>query len=236
MIRLATVSFIDQPGVRGIAWARRDGARIFRRAIRHSRCVRFLRWAVPLGIVAALAVIVLAAELDPLRMLAKLPVDFSSLVVSGTKITMQAPRLTGFTRDQRHYELTASAAAQDVTKPDTIELQGVHGTSEMSDKSVLDVRAKGGIYDTKSEMLSLRQDVVLKSSSGIEVYLSEALVDTHSGNVTSESPVEVHMHQGTINANRLEVVNSGDEIRFENGVTAVMVSRVSPLNAGARTP
>ena len=33
------------------------------------------------------------------------------------------------------------------------------------------------------------------------------------------------MHQGTINANRLEVEESGDVIRFGQGVTMVMVGQ-----------
>lgn len=202
---------------------RNDGDRQFRAAVRHSRGVRMLRWAIPVSVVAVVAVSFAASWLNPLHMLAKLPIDPSKLVISGTKITMQAPRLSGYTRDSRPYEFSAQAAAQDVTKPDKLELQGVHGKSELRDRSVLDVTAQSGIYDIKTEMMSLRQNIVLKSSSGLEVRLSEALVDTRAGNVTSEAPVEVHMPQGTINANRLEVVNSGDEIRFENGVTAVMM-------------
>ena len=60
---------------------------------------------------------------NPLRMLGKLPVDIGNLVISGTKITMEQPHLSGFTRDARAYELTADAAAQDLTKPDIVELQ-----------------------------------------------------------------------------------------------------------------
>jgi lipopolysaccharide export system protein LptC len=61
----------------------------------------------------------------------------------------------------------------------------------------------------------------MKSTSGFEVYLSEAVVDIHSSNVVSEKPVEVRMQQGVINANRMEVVDSGEVIRFGGGVTMV---------------
>ncbi len=60
-----------------------------------------------------------------------MPIDIGNLVVSGTKITMQQPRIAGFTSDQRAYELTAQAAARDLLKPDVIELQGLHATMEM---------------------------------------------------------------------------------------------------------
>jgi lipopolysaccharide export system protein LptC len=234
---LTTVSPIDGPGPRGFTMGqRRDGADVFRSAVRHSRWVRLLRRAIPAVIVAALAVIVIVARFDPLRMLTKLPVDFGSLVVSGTKITMQAPRLSGYTRDSRPYEVTAQAAAQDITKPDTIELQGIHGSGELQDRSTLELSAQTGTYNTKSEMLTLQQDIVLKSSTGLQAFLSEAAIDAHAGNVVSDKPVEVKMPQGTINANHLEVSDSGSLISFLGGVTMVLVPQRAPAGAGARTP
>jgi lipopolysaccharide export system protein LptC len=222
---LTTASSIDQRATHGYTMMRRsDGARAFRKAMRHSRRVRLVRLAIPVILVGAIAIGLLAAQFNPLRMLTALPVDFGSLVVSGTKITMQQPRIAGFTRDSRPYELTARAAAQDVTKPDTIELQGLHGKAEMPDKALFELTADTGLYDSKAEMLTLRQNIILKSSGGIEVYLSEAVVDVHSSNVVSEKPVEVRLPQGTINANRMEVIESGDTIRFGNGVTMIMTS------------
>jgi lipopolysaccharide export system protein LptC len=222
--RLSIASPIDQRP-RGYALGSRgDGARMFRKAMRHSRYVRTLRLMIPLAIVGAVAGGLVAAQFNPLRMLSALPVDFSSLVVSGTKITMQAPRIAGFTKDSRPYELTARAAAQDVTNPDTIELQGLHGKTEMPDKALYDMTADGGLYDSKAELLTLRQNIILKSTSGFEVYLSEAVVDIHSSNIVSDKPVQVRMQQGTINANRMEVQESGDLIRFGGGVTMVMTA------------
>lgn len=217
---------------------RGDGARVFRKAMRHSRRVRILRLAIPAGVFVAIALAILAAQLNPLRMLTTLPVDFSSLVVSGTKITMQQPRIAGFTSNSRPYELTADAAAQDVTNPDLIELHGIHGKSEMPDKAVFEVTADSGLYDSKAEMVTLRQNVIVKSTSGFEVYLSEALVDVHASNMVSEKPVEVRMQQGIINANRMEVAESGNEIRFSGGVTMVMSSgnRVMHLDGKLGVP
>jgi len=203
---------------------RGDGARVFRNAVRHSRLVRIMRLAIPASILVAIAFSLLGARVDPLRILTRLPVDFASLVVSGTKITMQQPRIAGFTRDSRPYELTARAAAQDVTHPDTFELQGIHGKTQMPDKAELELAAASGTYDGKAEMLTLRQDIVFTSSNGFEVYLSEAVVDLRSSNIVSERPVEVKLQQGTIKANRMEVVESGDVIRFGGGVTMYLTS------------
>jgi lipopolysaccharide export system protein LptC len=233
--RLSIASPIDQRAAHGYTMMRRgDGARVFRKAMRHSRRVRLMRLAIPAGVLAAIGFGLLSAQFDPMRMLTALPVDFSSLVVSGTKITMQQPRIAGFTKDSRPYELTARAAAQDLANPDTIELQGLHGKTEMPDKALFELTADVGVFDSKAEALTLRQNVVLKSSSGFEVYLSEALIDVHSSNVVSEKPVEVRMLQGTINANRMEVVDGGDVIRFGGGVTTVLTSGTHAMHLDGR--
>jgi len=42
------------------------------------------------------------------------------------------------------------------------------------------------------------------------------------------------MQQATINANRLEVTNSGEVIRFEGGVTVLLTPEKSGEKAGTR--
>ena len=106
--------------------SRGDSERAFRAARRHSRVVRILRIAIPLAVVLGLTGISLVTYFNPLRMLAKLPIDVGNLVVSGTKITMEQPRLSGFTATRAPMSFTADAAAQDLTKPDIVELRNIH--------------------------------------------------------------------------------------------------------------
>ena len=194
--------------------SRGNTERAFLAARRHSRLVRILRIAVPTVVSFALVVVILITYLNPLRMLAKLPINIDNLVVSGTKVTMEQPRLAGFTRDARAYELTADTAAQDMTKPDIIELRNIRAKVEMQDKSTMELNAATGLYDAKGETLRLDRDIVLNSSTGYQGRLSEALVDIRKGNVISEHPVEVRLLQGTLNANRLDIIDSGEVIRF----------------------
>lgn len=202
---------------------RGDGERAFRSARRHSRAVRILRVAIPLAVVLGFTGIFLITYFNPLRLLAKLPVDVGNLVVSGTKITMEHPRLSGFTGDARAYELSADAAKQDLTKPDLIELHNIRAKVQMQDKSTVEVSATAGIYDSKGETIKLDQNIVLSSSTGYRGRLSQATVDIRKGNVLSEQPVEVDLLQGTLNANRLEIVDSGDLVRFDGGVKMILM-------------
>jgi len=213
----------DDDATRAYWTTGRDNAnRAFVAARRHSRVVRILRVAIPVTVSVALLVMFLITYLNPLRMLAKLPINLDNLVVSGTKVTMEQPRLAGFTRDARAYELTADTAAQDMTKPDMVELRNIRGKVEMQDKSKLELSAATGLYDAKAETLRLDRDILLNSSAGYQGRLSEAMVDIRKGNVSSQHPVEVRLLQGTLNANRLDIVDSGDVIRFHGGVVMDM--------------
>lgn len=216
---------------------RGDAERAFRAARRHSRLVRFLRITIPAAVVLGTVTITLITYFNPLRMLAKLPANINDVVVSGTKITMEQPRLSGFTKDQRAYEFTADAAAQDLTKPDIVELHNIHAKVEMQDKSMMDMTADNGVYNTKIEILKLENNIRLASSNGNKGRLSEATIDVRKGNVVSDKPVELEMLQGVLNANRLEIVDSGAVVFFKDGVTMTLMLNGTPYRkpvAGAQ--
>jgi lipopolysaccharide export system protein LptC len=161
----------------------------------------------------------------------RLPGELGKLVIKGTKITMQRPRLDGFTSDARPYEFTANDAAQDISKPDFMELQEPRGRMRMQDKSTVDMSAKSGTYDMKSEMLTLQDDIHLVSSTGYEARLSEAVVDLRKGDVVSEKPVWVKLLNGVLNAKRLEVVDNGSVMRFGGGVAMTLEPDKAPAKA-----
>jgi lipopolysaccharide export system protein LptC len=202
---------------------RGNSDRAFRAARRHSRVVRTLRVAIPLAVVLGFTGVFLLVYFNPLRMLAKLPVDIGSVVVAGTKITMEKPHLSGFTQDARAYELSADMAKQDVTKPDIIELRNIRAKVQMQDKSMMELSAATGVYDSKGDTLKLNQNILLSSSTGYSGRLSEAMIDIRKGYVVSTQPVEVEMLQGTLNAKGLEIVDSGDLLRFEGGVSLTLM-------------
>jgi lipopolysaccharide export system protein LptC len=196
------------------ASGRGDTELVYRNALRHSRHVRWLRAAVLTGIAAVLLGVVAANYLPSLGEI-RLPGELGKLVIKGTKITMQAPKLTGYTSDARPYEFTANAAAQDIAKPDLVELEQIHAKMGMADKSTVEMTAPSGIYDMKGNTLTLNDDIALASSTGYAARLTEALVDMKTGNVVSNQPVKVKLLNGSLNGKRMEITEKGDVIRFE---------------------
>jgi lipopolysaccharide export system protein LptC len=220
---LTAFSDLEPQGARVFTRGRDNSERAFRRAARHSRHVRMLRIAVPASATLALVGgIALSQLFAPLRALSQLPVDLGSVVVSGSKIMMQQPRIAGFTRENRRYDLTAQAAGQDLTKPDLVELRGIHATLEQED-GALEATARDGLYNSKTELLTLNNDIKVNSASGLQAVLSEAVLDTRAGKITSEKPVVIQTPTVNVNANRMEVSEGGEVMRFEQGVVVLLL-------------
>ena len=193
-------------------------------AARHSRLVRVLRIAVPTVVGLAMAGVVAISIFNPFRALMKqLPIDMDNLVVSGSKITMESPHMSGFTPDQRPYEVWAKTATQDLTDPDRVELKTLRAKVLQEDRSTVTLEARTGLFDTKAQLLDLRKDIFLQSSTGYEARLSQALLDIGKGNVTSEEPVDVKLLNGTLTADRLRITEKGALVRFEGHVVMNLV-------------
>jgi lipopolysaccharide export system protein LptC len=215
-------------------------------AARHSRMVRILRIAVPAVVALAMAGVVAISIFNPFRILMKkLPVDMDNLVVSGTKITMESPHMSGFSPDQRPYEVWAKTATQDLTDPDHVELKTLRAKVLMEDRTTtVTMDARTGLFDTKAQLLDLRKDIFLQSSTGYEARLSQALVDIGKGNVTSEEPVDVKLLNGTLTADKLRITEKGELVRFEGHVVMNLImdgpdpapAAAEPVNEPEPTP
>jgi len=191
----------------------------FAMAERHSRLVRVLRIAVPAAVALALAIIIAISIFNPFRMLLpKLPLDMGNLVVSGTKITMEAPHLSGYTPDRRPYDVWAKTATQDVSDPDHLDLKTLRAKVRLEDQSIVTLDAKKGLMNTKDQLLDLHDDIFLQTSSGYQARLSQAFVDMGKGTVNSDEHVDVKLTNGTLSSDRLRITGGGEVVRFEGNV------------------
>jgi lipopolysaccharide export system protein LptC len=188
---------------------------------------------VPAGIAALLLTVIGINYLPPIGGF-RLPGELGKLVIHGTKITMQQPRLSGYTVDSRAYEFSADAAGQDITKPNLVELHQLHAKMELEDKSTVEMSAVSGVYDAKTEMLTLSENIELVSSTGYEGRLAEAVIDVRKGNVVSDKPVAVKMLDGFLNAKRLDIIDRGSVVRFSGvAMTLLPGKRASAENSRA---
>jgi len=215
-------------------------SRAFQKARRHSRWVRFAKIAIPVGAVLAMVLLGLVAYLDPFRKIEGLTVG--PITVSGTNVTMESPKLTGFKNDNRPYEVTASAATQDVRKPNFVELKDLRARVVTDDKgSAARLEAATGVLDTQKEQMNLRQDIRVRTDAGQEIQLRSAFVDFKAGTVVSEEPVTVILANGLIEATGLEVADNGKVMHFRGRVRTtfdrpVASDQTAPPSAPAPAP
>jgi lipopolysaccharide export system protein LptC len=221
------VNSVQNPAYQAVMEAR------FASAARHSRLVRALRIAVPSAVILAMTAIVGVSIFNPFRMLLpKLPVDMGNLVVSGTKITMQSPHMSGYTNDRRPYELWAKTATQDLTDRDHLDLKTLRAKLLMEDQTTITIDALNGLFDSKAQLLDLHKDIFLQTSTGYEARLSQAFVDMAKGTVTSDEHVDVKLLNGTLTADRLRITGRGEVVRFEGNVV-MDLDNMGDLNKSA---
>jgi lipopolysaccharide export system protein LptC len=98
----------------------------------------------------------------------------------------------------------------------------------MEDKSTLTMDAHSGFFDSKQQLLDLRKDIFLQSSTGYEAKLTQAYIDINKGSVTSDEHVDVKLLNGTLSADKLRIINSGEVVRFEGNVVMNLVMESPP--------
>lgn len=221
---LVAVPAIERQDERAFGAASRTRSeRMFRRAALHSRLIRFLRIGIPVGIVVALGLMVIAAYFNPFQVKANISADPGKLVVSGSKIAMEHPRLNGYTTDSLPYELTARVASQDLANPGVIELTDLKAQLQTKDQGLVVITAKTGIYTVKTDLLRLSDNILVHSATGYEARLHEAAIDIKKGTIVSEHRVETKFPNGTLGANRLDVSENGAVVLFSQGVETFLV-------------
>lgn len=220
------MTFNDPAGRVSAQALRRHAA--FGAARRHTRLVHILRKVIPLTAVALVLALVVVPFLNPLG--GKLAnVSVSSVGITGGKVRMETPKLSGYRKDNRPYQVTAENAFQEIKNPTQIELQTLTARIQMEREGWVTVNAKTGLFDTQKEKLRLVDEVKIRTESGYDMQMKTADVDFKSGAVVSREPVKVNLGETTIDANTLDVKNNGELIAFEGRV------RVFIRNAPAGT-
>ncbi|MBV9078881.1 MAG: LPS export ABC transporter periplasmic protein LptC, partial [Methylobacteriaceae bacterium] len=207
-------------------------ARAFAAAARHSRRVRLLKLAIPLGSAGAAALILAATMLNPFGNVPGL--SLGSLSLNGSKIAMEGPKLTGFRKDAKPYEVTATAAFQDVRKPNVIELKDMKAKLGMDEAGGLArLASRHGVFDTTKEHLELKDDIRITTDRGDEVLLRSASVDFKAGTVVSREPLTITTAQGSIEAEGVHVSDNGRTLAFTGRVRTQFDGRLATSPAPA---
>lgn len=194
-------------------------AKAYRAARRHSRLVKLLRIAIPVGAALSFSVFIVFPFINPFR---SAGVSVGAIKMDGTRVTMEQPRLAGHRKDNKPYEVTAVSAVQDIRVPNVIELNQMTARLVNSDDSVLNLTSRRAMFDTQKEQLQLRDDVRVTTQNGHEALMRSADVDFKAGTVQSRDGVRVRLPDMNVSADELDIVDSGGRIAFIGKVTALI--------------
>ncbi len=219
----------DREGILGRA--RTDGARLgmdytppvragaFNAADRHSARVRFLKRSIVLGSLVGVTGIALIVLCNPFR---HLPggISLASVGVSGTKITMELPKISGIQQGGGPYEVRAKTGIQDITTPSIMELLGVDALIGMADATTTHVTSNHGTYDSRADMMNLAGNVTIANTSGYTLNLQTALMDFRAGMLTSHERLRVDIKGGEVSSDDIVIANNGHVINFRGNVAS----------------
>ncbi len=216
---------------------RQRAGRAYGLARRHTRLVRFLRFAIPLGAALSFASFIVLPFISPFRIAG---VSVGAIKMDGTRVTMETPRLSGYRKDNKPYEVTALSAVQDVRVPNVIELHQMTARIVNADDTVINLTALNAVFDSQKEQLQLRNDVKVRTQNGQEAFLKSADVDFKAGTVRSGEAVTVRLPDMSVSADGLDIVDNGASITFTGRVSALIDDKDSkgprPPSAPAAAP
>jgi lipopolysaccharide export system protein LptC len=200
-------------------------------AMRHSRRVRLLRKAIPLACLTAFAGPIVWGVISPFaRSIAEVKVG--AISVSGSKITMESPKLSGFKKDNKAYEVTADQAIQDIKVPSVVELNRLTARLEQDEKKFVRLTSDWGKFDQGADRLDLKGNVRVRTDNGQEADLLSAMVNVKSGDVTTTESVTVRSANGTISADRMQLRDNGKHAVFEGRVRSILIPSEEPDSGG----
>jgi lipopolysaccharide export system protein LptC len=205
-----------------------------RTASRHSARVRFLRRAIVIGAAVTTAFIAIIAFFDPFK---HLPVSISvaSVHLNGTRVTTEDPKMTGFRKDGRAYEIIASSGIQDILDTNVTDLVGVKAKVVMGDDSIARILAGYGTHDSLHDTMKLRENVHILNASGYEFLMKSVTMNFKSNDMVTDEPATLLLNGARFDADRMIISDNGHMVTFEGSVKSVIQQDSAETSVGALT-
>jgi lipopolysaccharide export system protein LptC len=184
--------------------------------------VQRLKLWLPIAAGLGIAGFVAATALSGIAPPEGVTVKVDDLALSDGKVVMANPRLSGFTSDNRAYEMTADRAIQDSNNAKYVELEGILAKFPMENGAIATVRAKSGNYDDTSKTLELTDPFSIRTDDGMAADLQSATINVETGTLSTKDAVDININGTTVRADTLAITDSGKVLVFENRVKMII--------------
>jgi lipopolysaccharide export system protein LptC len=137
---------------------------------------------------------------------------------SDGKLVMANPKLDGFTKDNRPYNMTAARAIQDFQDEGIVELEGINAKLPMDEGNWASVTAPGGTYDRDKNTLDINGIMIITTSDGMVAKLKSAYLDIGQGGMKTDEAVDIQLKDAEVTSDSMTVLENGKVMIFENRV------------------
>ncbi len=214
----------DGPGPSGKSFSRAvpGRSRAFRSAASHSARVRWLRRLILVG-AAATSVGVVWYSWFRTHDVGETHISLESFGISGDKVTMERPRMTGVRRDGRPYEVTADTGVQNPRDPDRTDLTNLDARLRLSDDGETRVLGDHGLYDSAAQTLDLSGHVHIKGAT-YDLAMRSGAMNFKTNALSSNEPVRLDFSGGWVSSNSMTMTPNGEQIIFIGNVHSMFNS------------
>jgi lipopolysaccharide export system protein LptC len=149
---------------------------------------------------------------------------------------MDNPHITGFDADKREYSVTADRAIQALTNPSAVRLEEITARVKVGTQGSAAISAQSGNFDNRDSTLKLYGGIVVDSSEGYSLRMSDADIDLQAGTMSSENPVSVSYEDSTTTGESMSVSRGGQVIILDGGVRTTLLPPKRAPTSGAMEP
>jgi lipopolysaccharide export system protein LptC len=200
----------------GFGSANPNRVRAFQAAARHSARVKNLRRAILAGAALTMAGLIWYSWFRT-QQIGDAHFSLESFGISGDKITMEHPRLTGLKRDGKPYDVTADMGVQNPKDPTHTVLTKLNAKLRMADDSDTRILGDSGTYDSNTQILDLSGNVHVKGVN-FDLSMRSASMNFKTNVFNSKEPVRLDFDSGWIEADSLSSTENSDQITFLGNV------------------
>jgi lipopolysaccharide export system protein LptC len=203
-----------------------------RTAGRHSARVRFLRRAIIIVATVTTACITIIALFDPFKHL-PISISVASVKLDGTRVITADPKLTGYRKDGRAYEVNANSGVQDILDTNVTDLVGVRAKINLGDDSTARVTAEYGVHDSVHDLIKLRGDVQIRNVVGYEFFMKSMSMDFKTSDIITEEHATLLLNGAKFEGDRMSITDNGHKVTFEGSVKSIIDQDSTDTSVGA---
>ena len=199
----------------------------------YSRFVVLMRIALPVSAAAIVALVIAWPQLTQKPKGSRLGVSkIATHDTDGQQIVN--PRFSSTDSNQRPFNLTADAAVQKKDDANLVDLAFPKADLTAKSGTWMAISAETGMFNRRSEVLTLKGTISLFHDSGYELKTAIAQIDMAAGTAKGDVPISGHGPGGTVKGSGFRILERGKTMVFTGKSKMVLYSTSKQLNLKQR--